>query len=351
MRVDEAIKEATETIGRGKPEDYFISPTSHADEFGEKAPALAAILRSSEVEATARQYENQDQEALVAQNKFKRIFKRANSIVLATGVLIALVLATAAAANVLPGWLVTTLLVALSLGGVVTGALASKDLLTIRQGRLLEAWMSKRASAETARLDYFDTVAKSSPTSTGKNYAPPELLQLEYFRRFQFDVQLAYYRERGKDHREEAEKTLSYSGWAVAGAAIATGTAGVLGTSIHISLAAIGALGIIFTGLSSFASMREAVNQDRRNAERYERTYRVLEDLSKRLDAVRKAVYTAGMRPLSDFVDAVHEQLSLEHRQWLGELGEKRGAFAELERTLKELSNKVSPQPQSNSGS
>jgi hypothetical protein len=351
MTAEEAINEAIETIGRGKRKDYIISPTSHAEEFGEKAPALATILRSSEVEATARQYENEDQEALVAQNKFKIIFKRANSIVLATGVLIALVLATAAAATVLPAWLVTTLLVVLSLGSVVTGALASKDLLTIRQGHLLEAWMSKRASAETARLDYFDTVAKSSVKSTGKNYVPLELLHLEYFRRFQLDVQLAYYRERGKDHREEAEKTLSYSGWAVAGAAIATGSAGVLGGVLHASFAAIAALGTIFTGLSSFASMREAVNQDRRNAERYGRTYRVLDDLSKRLDAVRKAVYTAGMRPLRDFMEAVHEQLSLEHRQWLGELGEARGAFARLENTLKELSSKVSTQPQSPGGS
>ena len=93
---------------------------------------------------------------------------------------------------------------------------------------------------------------------------------------------------------------------------------------------------------ASSASMREAVNQDRRNAERYGRTYRVLEDLYKRLDDVRKAVYSAGIKPLSDFVAAVHEQLSLEHRQWLGELGEKRGAFAELEKTLKGLSKKIS---------
>jgi len=46
----------------------------------------------------------------------------------------------------------------------------------------------------------------------------------------------------------------------------------------------------------------------------------------------------AGMGPLGLFVEAVHEQLSLEHRQWLGELGEARGAFARLAKTLKELS-------------
>ena len=125
----------------------------------------------------------------------------------------------------------------------------------------------------------------------------------------------------------------------------------MLGAAVDSSFAAIGALGAAFTGLSSFASMREAVNQDRRNAERYGRTYRVLEDLNKRLDDVREAVYFRGEQPLIDFVDAVNEQLSLEHRQWLGELGEARGAFARLENTLKEISSEISPKPGSSSSS
>jgi hypothetical protein len=201
--------------------------------------------------------------------------------------------------------------------------------------------MSDRANAETARLDYFNEVMKSSSPLEGQDGIRLELLLLEYFRRFQFDVQLAYYCKREKDHRKEAATTLSYSKWAIFGAAIATGIAAVLGAAVHTGFVAFGAIGGIFTGLSAFASMREAVNQDRRNAERYDRTYRVLMDLNKRLDDVRRAVYKAGMKPLDDFVEAVHEQLSLEHRQWLGELGEARGSFAKLERTLKELTSKV----------
>ena len=103
-------------------------------------------------------------------------------------------------------------------------------------------------------------------------------------------------------------------------------------------LAAIAALGTVFTGLSSFTAMREAVFQDRRNAERYKRTSLVLEDLYKKINEVRKAVFTAGLKPLRDYIEVVHEQLSLEHRQWLGELSEARGTFARLENTLKDLS-------------
>ena len=195
--------------------------------------------------------------------------------------------------------------------------------------------MSQRAFAETARLNYFNTVVNASPPSSDVGSFQVELLKLEYFRRFQLDVQRAYYKKRGKQHQEEAFRTLSISGWAIGGAAIATGAAGVLSGAIDTMFAAVAGLGTIFANLSSFTSMKEAVNQDRRNAERYARTSRVLEDLYKKLDDVRKAVCSAGIQPLLDFVEAVHEQLSLEHRQWLSEMGEGKGAFAKLENTLK----------------
>lgn len=335
MKADESIGLAIRAIGEGKPDDYVISPTSHAREFSEQAPALAEILSSSAVSASARLYEDEDKDALQAQNEFKRVFDRSNLTVFGTGVFVALFMAVAATSSVLPGWVEKTLLVVLSLGGVLCGAFASRDLLTIRKGGLLETWMSKRALAETRRLDYFCLVTGSSGKVRSKTESPLENLKLEYFRRFQLDVQRAFYRERAKDHREEARKTLSYSGWAVFGAAIATGSAGVLGAGVHAGLAAIGGLGAIFTGLSSFSSMREAVYQSRRNAERYERTYGILEKLTGRLDAVRQAISAGRQQALCDFVEAVHEQLSLEHRQWLGDLSEARGAFARLENTLK----------------
>jgi hypothetical protein len=130
MTADEVIKLATDTIGEGKPNDYVISPTRHAEEFREKAPDLAAILSSSAVIATARQYENENQEAIVAQNEFRPVFNRANTTVLATGGLIALVLATGTAATVLPDWLEDILLVAPSLGSIITGYLHQRTCLS-----------------------------------------------------------------------------------------------------------------------------------------------------------------------------------------------------------------------------
>ncbi len=71
-------------------------------------------------------------------------------------------LATGAVAINLPDEFGKTLFIGLSLGSFITGGLASKDLHMIKGGHLLETWMSKRALAETARIDYLDTVVKQN---------------------------------------------------------------------------------------------------------------------------------------------------------------------------------------------
>jgi hypothetical protein len=230
------------------------------------------------------------------------------------------------------------------LGSVAASGLASKDMYVAKQGELLEDWMARRAAAETARLRYFEGIV-GSPAGTDAEGPPIDLLKLEYFRRYQLDVQRAYYGQRAKDHREEAAKTLACSAWAASGAAVAAGAAGILGASVNPAFAALGALGAAFAALTSFAAMREALNQSRRNAERYGRTRKMLDGLYGRLQEVREAVSKAGAKPLGEFVDAVHDQLSLEHRQWLDELAEARGAVARLDSTLKDLAGKAPPLP------
>lgn len=89
-------------------------------------------------------------------------------------------------------------------------------------------------------------------------------------------------------------------------AAIVVGVGGLLG-AVDPRFAAIAALGTFFAGLSSYATLRETVSQDQRNADRYERTARVLEDINKRLDDARTAVKGDGAGPLNDFIEAVHE--------------------------------------------
>lgn len=340
MVATDPIELAQETVGADTDTDYVIDPTAHADEFKVKAPALSAVLRSSAVSVAAKRYKERDQDANVSQVEFKRVFNRSNVTVLITAILIALVLATGIIAPGQGDKVAKTLLICLGVASVLTGSLAAYDLNTLRQGKLLGVWMSNRALAETARLEYFNIIAKSS-AADGAGDPQVDLLKLEYFRRFQLDVQRNYYRQRSRENLKDAKRILAYSGVAIAGAAVVTGLAGFLGL-IDTKFAAFASLGTAFTALTSFAAANESVYQNQRNAERYQRTGEALEGIASSLDDVRTAVQTAGAEPLMGFIEAVHEQLSLEHRQWLGQQTEGENAFTRLQDTLTKISTRPS---------
>jgi hypothetical protein len=201
----------------------------------------------------------------------------------------------------------------------------------VREGNLLEAWMGGRAHAESARLEYFATLAGLEGSDASE--LPLRLLKLEYFRRYQLDVQLAFYDRRGRRHRQSADRTLALGGFAAALAAVASGSAGIA-ASIEAPWAALAAFGVVGTALAAFAATREGVNQDRRNAERYGRTLSALEILRGRLDDVRAGVLAGSQDVLEEYVAAVHEQLSLEHREWLSGAESTRSAIGKMDEAL-----------------
>jgi hypothetical protein len=149
-------------------------------------------------------------------------------------------------------------------------------------------------------------------------------------------VQLAFYDRRGRQHRRSADRTLALGGFAAALAAVASGSAGIA-ASIEAPWAALAAFGVIGTALAAFAATREAVNQDRRNAERYGRTLAALEILRGRLDDVRGGVLAGSQDVLEEYVAAVHEQLSLEHREWLSGAETTRSAIGRMDEALAKL--------------
>jgi hypothetical protein len=327
----EVIERAVAAIGEGQPDDFILAPTTHADELASKAPALSALLRRAKINTLARQYERRDRAAGDAQKRFKDAMLWANAAVLATGVIGALIMVAGIMADEWDDDLWPLLLV-LGLAALVTGALASMWLFRVREGNLLEAWMSGRAHAESARLEYFATLVQAE---TGEpSELPLGLLKLEYFRRYQLDVQIAFYDRRGRRHRGSADRTLALGGFAAALAAVASGSAGIA-ASIEAPWAA----------LAAFAATREAVNQDRRNAERYGRTLAALEILRGRLDDVRAGVLAGSQAVLEEYVAAVHEQLSLEHREWLSGAESTRSAIGKMDETLAAL-QKDPPKPQ-----
>lgn len=314
-----AVLQAIKAIGENKDGDHSIRPTQHAAAYLATAPALAAVLDSGAVASNCRAYEKRGVKAKEAQTEFRRIFNRANKLVMATAILTALVLTVGVLSPYIQP-VAKTLLLALAIGGVVCGAFASKDLYSVRQGRLLEEWMTKRAAAESKRLEHFSEIAKAGDESD----TALQLQKLEYFRRYQLDVQLAFFDKRGQDHRNEARENLKQSGLAISGAAIVTGVAGVL-TSVSPAWAALASLGAVFTAYSSYTTLREQIYQSGRIADRYALAADSLEEIAKRLDDVREAVSREGQKPLVRFVEAVHDVLIAEHKQWLGE-GEQRSS-------------------------
>lgn len=340
MKCKEAVKKAVEIIGEKTDSDYVISPSNHKEKYEDKSSVLNTILESTRLKSIARRYENKDYIALEAQKKFRRVFKRVNITILVTAFIISAILSIGVIAKDTNTQTKNYAIGLLGIGSLIAGGLATKDFYIIKRGELLESWMSKRAKAETLRLEYFEKFIDESMSCSDDPDNFICLLKLEYFNRYQLQVQLDFYRKRSMEHHKNASRYLSLSGWATFGSAIAAGSA-TFGI-IQPELTALAALGVIFTAFSSYASVHEGVYQYRRNSERYDRTLEVLEKLFEELDTVRLAIYELGFQPLSEYVDAFHEQLSLEHRQWIGQLNKSRGAFARMEITLNKIKAKNS---------
>jgi SMODS and SLOG-associating 2TM effector domain 1 len=323
------MSDAAQVIGAGRPDDYLLLPSEHAEELRAAAPKLAALLTRSAPMESARQYAEADAEAVAAEATFKRWVGRANWTVLVTATVSAGLMAVGLLADRLGG-LTRPLLGALALVGVATGAFASMALFRVKEGRLLEDWLTARARAETKRLSYFTGLIEESASPIDIDL---ELLKLEYFRRYQLDLQIAYYRARRTDHRRSAERTLNIAAWSLLLAAIASGTAGILGAG-ETEWAALGSLAVFGAALQAFAAAREATNQDRRNAERYERSAVALQGLRERLDDVRGGIAAGSGSVLVEYVAAVQDQLSLEHRQWLEAAESTQAGVARLDKAL-----------------
>jgi len=321
--------DAAGIIGSDNPADYRLTPVEHAEQLRISAPKLAAVLTRTGPVELSRQYAEADTEALVAEQTFKRWVIRANWAVLATATVSALLMAVALLADNL-GALSQAALIALALIGVATGGIASMSLFRVKEGRLLEDWMTARARAETKRLSYFSYITNSSDEPPDPEL---ELLKLEYFRRYQLDLQLAYYKNRRSGHRNSAERTLDISAASVLVAAIATGAAGVLG-ALKSEWAALGSVAVLGAALQAFAAARESLNQDRRNAERYDHSAQALLGLRERIDEVRHSIAAGSTSVLGEYVGAVQDQLSLEHRQWLEGAENMQAAVARLEKAL-----------------
>jgi len=325
---EELIQSAVDAIGPDDPNDYRIKPTAFREELGNSAPALADVLSHSSLTETAKRYEEQDAKA----NRTQLLFKLLSLI----GVW-ALFVATAAGASLasLPTIGSEILAVphgtiATSLGfcALVSGFVAAVALYGVGEGKLLQNWMTARAKAETDRVDYFRR-AVERVVDSDSNDPKVQLLCLELFRRYQLAVQQRYFRDRGASHEVSRQWTLCVG--AVAAGILSLGSGGFgMWASDEPGILPLAALGTIGAALAVVATRREELHRDAQNAERYQKASDALSRIRERHSDVQTAIAFGDSSILIPYVAAVHEQLILEHRQWLA-------ATEEIDTTLKEL--------------
>jgi hypothetical protein len=322
-----------EIIGEESSEDYQMKPVQFPDLLKGSAGEFSEVLSNAALVETARRYEQKDAQALADQALFKKLSMRATWAVFIATVTAAVLTGYASDAM---GQISKHDALALILGGIalLAGAYAAMLIYQIKGGKFLSRWMSARAAAETERLGYFDRLVRLVTTSY-KNQTEILLLSLELFRRYQLGLQQTYYTQRRSQHRKSLDQTLKLGSVAAGILALCSGGAGILGY-FEPQLLPFAAVGILGSALATVASRREEMNQDERNAERYGRTADILSHLREKHTDVQRAVAAGNTEVLIEYVNAVHEQLSLEHRQWLSQAEAIESAVEKLSTSLQE---------------
>lgn len=329
------ITKAKLAISSHSTHDYKIRPSQFGEELSAVAPEIVAILDHSLFREIAKRYEQYDSQAIRQQAKFKGFALDATWAVCISAVSGSL-LAGLAAFSPEPSMYLRYAAFMLGVISAIFGSFALFRLTRIRNEKLLDQWMSARAKAETERLGLFSAMAKFILDRDESEFYT-QLLFICFFKRYQLDVQTAYYSVRGSEHQKSHENTSIISATAAILLALGSGFLGMLG-AFFPEVLPFAALGTIGAAVTVVASRREELNQDERNAERYNRTADILSRLAEKYDDVLEAI-EAGTNPhiLIEYVDAVNDQLSLEHRQWTSDTSEMSSSIHALEKSLTEL--------------
>jgi hypothetical protein len=301
--------------------DWELRPLDHAAGLPKEAGSLRRILERPEVQAIMTQYLRFDREAVTAQRRYKRasqiaIWARLGAI--AVGALFLL----PALATAKPGATLYQLAIGVQYLCLMLAFLFSA-LMNYR--RLFPRWMEARAKAELARRSLFEFVAEADEEAkAGELSALP--LQLEYFRKYQLDVQSNYYRHRGAQHEKAAGKTrfalkLFYALSALAAAPVLFVLLGLFGIKLPFGEwldKGLLVFGIIASGLFASVFAISQVNLDERNAARYAIAGQNLDYLREHeLEHAREAAARGDKAAVVAFIKAMHQLISAEHQEWV----------------------------------
>jgi hypothetical protein len=309
---DEIWRQSKTAVGEDDPNsDWILEPEKHAAALPAESGPLKRVLQRRAITGIMKRYREADRRAGECQKAYKTNGSRA--IVLGT---IAVVAGGFALYFDERSWIFASAghYSFLTLQVLAIAAAAYFAFLWSR-GEPYKKWMEQRSLAESARIALFDTVCGVEDEHSGADEIDLGPLQLEYFRRYQLDVQLRYYEGRADELEATSRKFLKSGAGVAAFSALATAAATAFGgIAVLSALAALALLAV--PAIAGALGSLQLLHEGKRNAIRYRNTHSHLEAIAGELDTVRCKV-AAGDRPaLLAFVGAVNDQISVEHREW-----------------------------------
>jgi hypothetical protein len=184
--------------------------------------------------------------------------------------------------------------------------------------KLVERWAENRNRAEDLRREIFGEVLNqahdmvSSPP-TAPDMGNPVSQALEFFRRYQHELQIGYY-GRGVVRHEGWAGILIWLTALLAGVAAITGVIGGFGGSFLILSAF---LGIAVPILLSAAQSWTATSRDSDKAEAYRKAKIALDESLLNVDAVRAKAALGDAAAVRTYLDSVHGVIATERGGWI----------------------------------
>lgn len=307
---------AAKAVGEYQPQDWHLDPRSHAQRMTSEAGPLQRILQGARVQVILDQYESHDAKAGKYQSEYKRYGRWEIYLGGAAAIIGAVILYLASGDSGEPGLSRTALLIVQ--GICLAGAVALKY--KLGHSAIYRQWQQQRTRAETARIELFETVCgltgHQATATAAENELPLLPLQLEYFLRYQLQVQLNFYLQRGQQHADAARRFVNIGTVITFTAAVAASLTG-LGTELGDWVSSSAIVGLVAPILLTAQTSLSRLNQDERNAARYAITHDHLMNLKKKSDSVRSAAEAGNQDEVFRFIRSVNEVISVEHTEWI----------------------------------
>lgn len=334
---------AQRAIGVGDPNDIGLQPQKHAEGLASEAGGLARVLTRKTIAPVVSRFLEHDAAAIRCQRWRARlgvsgVYLRLAPVIIGA-VLLLLSLNVLSTYDILAAWLragrlsnaaqAMNFLMFLQFLSLFLAAVTNW---TLSVGRYFERWMSHRSAAETARLEYFYKIAGAREPQE-PDEIPLLELQLEYFRRYQIDLQRNYYRRRAREHAVAAGRTrgaiaantllivvsLIPAAYGAAQLFAPELLSQVLGQQLDAKTElAFVAIGIVAAGIGGAAHEISQLNLHQRNAVRFKLIADDLDAFSDLpLHAAREAARKGDYDTVAFFVDTVQGVVSSENQEWI----------------------------------